>query len=45
MVFSTGVKCLLLAVLVAIPFVTNSYTDYQLGLYLLYGIVGQGLVV
>jgi len=45
MVFSTGVKCLLLAVLVAVPFVTNSYTAYQLGLYLLYGIVGQGIVL
>ena len=45
MVFSTGVKCLLLAVLVAIPFVTNSYTAYQLGLYLLYGIGGQGIVL
>ena len=45
MVFSTGVKCLFLAVLVAIPFVTNSYTAYQLGLYLLYGIVGQGIVL
>ena len=45
MVFSIGVKLLFLAVLIAVPFATNSYTAYQLGLYLLYGIVGQGIVL
>ena len=45
MAFSIGVKLLFLAVLIAVPFATNSYTAYQLGLYLLYGIVGQGIVL
>ena len=40
MVSSIGVKVLLLAALVAVPFITSSYTAYQLGLYILFGIVG-----
>jgi len=45
MVFSIGVKGVMLAALIVVPFITNSYTAYQLGLYLLYGIVGQGIVL
>ena len=45
MVSSIGVKVLLLAALVAVPFITSSYTAYQLGLYILFGIVGQGIVL
>lgn len=33
------------AVLIAVPFVTDSFTAYQLGLYVLYGMVGQGIAL
>ena len=36
---------LTVAALVAVPFATDSFTAYQLGLYLLYGIVGQGIAL
>ena len=45
MAFSIVVKLSLLSLLIAFPFVTNSYSAYQLGLYLLYGIVGQGIAL
>ena len=45
MAYSLVVKILLLAVLILIPFLTNSYSAYQLGLYLLYGMVGQGIAL
>ncbi len=32
-------------VLLAVPFVWDFFVAYELGLYLLYGIVGQGLVI
>ena len=31
--------------LVAVPFVWDSFTAYELGLYLLYGMVGQGIAL
>ena len=34
-----------LAGLVAVPFVWDSFTAYELGLYLLYGMVGQGIAL
>ena len=45
MVSSIGVRFILLVLLIAVPFASNSYTAYQLGLYLLYGIAGQGIVL
>ena len=45
MAYTLVVKSLLLAVLILIPFLTNSYFAYQLGLYLLYGMVGQGIAL
>ncbi len=33
------------AVLLAVPFVLDSFTAYQLGLYILYGMVGQGIAL
>ena len=45
MAYSLVVKTLLLAVLISIPFFANSYSAYQLGLYLLYGMVGQGIAL
>ncbi len=31
--------------LLAVPFIWDSFTAYQLGLYLLYGMVGQGIAI
>ena len=45
MAFSLVVKLLPMAALLAFPFLTTSYSAYQLGLYLLYGIVGQGIAL
>ena len=45
MAFSLVVKLLPMVALLAFPFLTTSYSAYQLGLYLLYGIVGQGIAL
>ena len=40
-----AVEILALAGLLAVPFVWGSFAAYQLGLYLVYGIVGQGIAL
>ena len=45
MAFSLVINIVIFAILIAIPFLTNSYSAYQLGLYLLYGMVGQGIAL
>ena len=45
MAFSLVINIVMFAILIAIPFLTNSYSAYQLGLYLLYGMVGQGIAL
>jgi len=43
MAFIVLVNAALLAVLLAIPFLFDSYIVYQIGLYLIYGIAAQGI--
>ncbi len=40
-----GVSVIPIVALVAVPFVWDSFTAYQLGLYLLYGMVAQGIAL
>ncbi len=40
-----SVSVIAFAVLLAVPFVLDSFTAYQLGLYLVYGMVGQGIAL
>ena len=40
-----GVSVLAFAGLLAVPFLLDSLTAYQLGLYILYGMVGQGIAL
>ena len=45
MAFSRAAKFALAALLVAFPLLSDSFTAYQLGLYLLYGMVAQGIAL
>jgi len=45
MAFSRAAKFTLAALLVAFPLLSDSFTAYQLGLYLLYGMVAQGIAL
>lgn len=45
MAFSRVAKFSLAALLVAFPLLSDSFTAYQLGLYLLYGMVAQGIAL
>lgn len=45
MAFSRVAKFTLAALLVAFPLLSDSFTAYQLGLYLLYGMVAQGIAL
>ena len=45
MAFSRAASLALAALLLAFPFLSDSFTAYQLGLYLLYGMVAQGIAL
>ncbi|WP_417417746.1 ABC transporter permease subunit [Hoeflea sp.] len=45
MAFSRAAKFTLALLLVAFPWLSDSFTAYQLGLYLLYGMVAQGIAL
>jgi branched-chain amino acid transport system permease protein len=45
MAFSRAAKFTLAGLLLAVPWLTDSFTAYQLGLYLLYGMVAQGIAL
>jgi len=45
MAFSRAAKLTLAVLLLAFPFLADSFTAYQLGLYLLYGMVAQGIAL
>ncbi|MCC0034663.1 MAG: ATP-binding cassette domain-containing protein [Hoeflea sp.] len=45
MAFSRAAKFTLAALLIAFPWLSDSFTAYQLGLYLLYGMVAQGIAL
>lgn len=45
MAFSRAAKFALAGLLVAFPWLADSFTAYQLGLYLLYGMVAQGIAL
>lgn len=45
MAFSRAAKFTLAALLIAVPWLADSFTAYQLGLYLLYGMVAQGIAL
>lgn len=45
MAFSRAAKFTLAGLLIALPWITDSFTAYQLGLYLLYGMVAQGIAL
>ncbi|WP_375589486.1 ATP-binding cassette domain-containing protein [Hoeflea alexandrii] len=45
MAFSRAAKLTLAALLLAFPWLSDSFTAYQLGLYLLYGMVAQGIAL
>ncbi len=45
MAFSRAAKLTLAALLLAFPLLSDSFTAYQLGLYLLYGMVAQGIAL
>lgn len=45
MAFSRAAKFTLAGLLIAFPWLSDSFTAYQLGLYLLYGMVAQGIAL
>ncbi len=45
MAFTLATRLLVLAALLAVPFVWGTFTAYQLALFLLYGIAGQGIAL
>jgi branched-chain amino acid transport system permease protein len=45
MAFSRAAKFTLAVLLIAFPWISDSFTAYQLGLYLLYGMVAQGIAL
>ena len=45
MAYSRAASLLFLSALLAVPFIWGSFTAYQLGLYLIYGIVAQGIAL